>query len=64
MEDMEFSHSDSDETDIEERYSCFKKRNIAGGKQKSSKKQKRDDDECKCCYYFTLPSILYHFLMF
>ena len=40
MEDMEFSHSDSDETDIEERYSCFKKRNIAGGKQKSSKKQK------------------------
>ena len=45
MEDMEFSHSDSDETDIEERYSCFKKRNIAGGKQKSSKKQKRDDDE-------------------
>ena len=45
MEDMESSHSDSDETDIEERYSCFKKRNIAGGKQKSSKKQKRDDDE-------------------
>ena len=40
MEDMESSHSDSDETDIEERYSCFKKRNIAGGKQKSSKKQK------------------------
>ena len=45
MEDMESSHSDSDETDIEERYSCLKKRNIAGGKQKSSKKQKRDDDE-------------------
>ena len=45
MEDMESSHSDSDETGIEERYSCFKKRNIAGGKQKSSKKQKRDDDE-------------------
>ena len=64
MEDMESSHNESDERDIEERYPCFKKRSIAGGKQKSSKKQKRDDSESKCFYFFTLPCILHYFLMF
>ena len=38
MEDMESSHRDSNERDIEDRYLCFKKRSIAGEKQKSSKK--------------------------
>ena len=64
LEDMESSHSESSESDIEEKYSCFKKRSIAGGKQTSSKKQKRYDSESKCCYFFTLPSILHYFLMF
>ena len=62
--DMESSHSGSSESDIEEKYSCFKKRSIAGGKQTSSKKQKRYDSESKRCYFFTLPSILHYFLMF
>ena len=64
MEDMESSHSESDERDIEQRYSCFKKRSMAGGRQKYSKKQKRDDKESKYFYFFTLPSILHYFLMF
>ena len=38
---MEYSHSEKEENDIEKRYSCFKERSKAGGKQKSSKKQKR-----------------------
>ena len=60
---MESSQSESDERDIEQRYSCSKKRSIAGGKQRSSKKQKRDDGESKCFYFFTLPSIFHYFLM-
>ena len=43
MEDMKSVHSESDESDIEERYSYFKKRSIADGEKKSRKKQKRDD---------------------
>ena len=64
LEDRESSHSESSESDIEEKYSCFKKRSIAGGKQKSSKKQKRHDSESNCYYFFTLPSTLHCFLMF
>ena len=64
MEDMESSHSENGENDIEERYSCFKKKSIAVGKQKSSSKQKRDDRESKCYYFFTLSFILHYFLMF
>ena len=64
LEDMESSHSESSESDIEEKYSCFKKISIAGGKQKSSKKQKRYDSESKRCYFFTLPSTLHYFMMF
>ena len=45
LEDMESSHSESSKGDIDEKYSCLKKRSIAGGKQKSSKKQKRYDSE-------------------
>ena len=54
FEDMESSHKKSSESDFEEKYSCFKKRSIAGGKHKSSKNQKRYDSESKCCYFFSL----------
>ena len=64
MEDMESSHSDSDERDIEEILMLQTKKQRAGGKQKSSNKEKRDDSESKCCYLFTLSSILHYFLMF
>ena len=64
MEDMESSHSDSDESDIEEIFMLQAKKQRADGKQKSSNKEKRDDSESKCCYFFTLSSILHYFLMF
>ena len=64
LEDMESNHSESFESDTEEKYSCFKKKSIAGGKQKYSKKQKRYDSESKRCYFFTLLSTLHYFLMF
>ena len=51
LEDMKSSHSESSESDIKEKYSCFKKRSIAGGKQKSSKKQKRYNSESDGCYF-------------
>ena len=49
---MEPIHSKSNENDIEKRYSCFKKRTLAGWKQKSSKKQKQDYSGSNFCYFF------------
>ena len=51
LEDIGSSHNECSESVTEEKYSCFKKRSIAGGKQKASKKQKRYDSESKCCYF-------------
>ena len=52
---MESSQSESSESDIEGKYSCFKKRSIVGGKQKPTKKQERYDSERKCCYFSLYP---------
>ena len=60
---MESSHSEIDESDIEKRYSSFKKRSKAGGNQKSGKKQKKIIAKVSLVIFFTLPSVLRYFLM-
>ena len=51
MDDMESSHCENEESDIEKRYSTIIKRSKAGGKQKFSKIQKMNDNKSETCFF-------------